>query len=190
MTTAFDKYSAGADSISGEGLLHLATDLGSTGPMDPTLLLLAWVLFSSQQWEISREEWLLSWSLQGLYDLPDIQKHLKTWKNNTLEDKTAPLFKNFYQFVFEYLKVPKTSHMEKSEALVAWKIVGVDQQWGLFGQWEAYLEGHASKIVSRDTWNMLIRFIEKMGTLLENYDENDSWPLFIDEFVKHVKGNL
>jgi len=33
---------------------------------------------------------------------------------------------------------------------------------------------------------MLVRFIEKMGTNVQNYDENDSWPLMLDEFVKEV----
>jgi len=170
--------------ISGEGLLNLATDLGSAGPLDPTLLILAWVLFSSGQWEFTQAEWFTSWGLQGFFSFSEVKSAMDKWRNDV--QKNEEIFRNFYQFVFEYLKQPKTTNIDKHEALIAWKMVGIDKRWGIFDKWEKFWEENTAKVVTKDTWYMLVRFIEKMGTNVENYDENDSWPLMLDEFVKEV----
>jgi len=178
------KNEEGEEVIAGQGLIHLATDLGSTGPLDPTLLILAWVLFSSRQWEFTKSEWLCSWSVQSVFSFDGIKLSMEKWR--LLLKENEEIFRNFYQFVFEYLKQPKTTNIEKNEAIAAWKIVGIDKRWGIFDKWEKFWEENSAKVVTKDTWNMLVRFIEKMGTNVQNYDENDSWPLMLDEFVKEV----
>jgi len=43
---------------------------------------------------------------------------------------------------------------------MAWKMVGMDKRWGLWEKWWMETENH--KGVSKDTWIMLILFIEKL----------------------------
>jgi len=180
-------YTEAEEVIGGEKLVQFAQDMGSTGPLDPTLLIIAWVLFSSRQWQFLKEEWLSSWALQGVFTLNRIKEAVEQWRN--LINTNDEIWKNFYQFVFDYLKsTPKSTNIEKQEALVAWHIVGIDKRWELFDKWEKYWNENPAKLVSKDVWNMLIRFIDKIGTNLNNYDENDSWPLAIDEFVRTNKG--
>jgi len=179
----FRMYSDSGDVIAGEKLLQFAQDMGSTGPLDPTLLLIAWLLFSSRQWQFTKEEWLTGWTLQKTYTLDQLKETVDLWRN--LIQTNDELWKSFYQFVFEYLKAsPKSNNIDKQEALVAWQIVGIKKRWELYEKWEKYWNENNSKVVSKDVWNMLIRFIDKIGVNLGNYDDNDSWPLAIDEFVR------
>jgi len=121
---------------------------------------------------------------KGFFSFADVKVAMEKWKNYISTNEE--IFRNFYQFVFEYLKQHKTTNIDKHEALIAWKIVGIDKRWGIFEKWEKFWEENPAKVVTKDTWYMLVRFIEKMGTNVENYDENDSWPLMLDEFVKEV----
>jgi len=169
--------------IAGEKLVLFAQDMGSTGPLDPTLLIIAWLFFSSRQWQFLKSEWLCSWTLQGVFTLNRIKEAVDHWR--TLINTQDDIWKSFYQFIFDYLKSsPKSNNIDKQEALVAWHIVGIDKRWELWEKWEKFWNESPSKLVSKDVWNMLIRFIDKIGTNLKNYDENDSWPLAIDEFVR------
>jgi len=105
------KNESGEDVIGGENLIRFATDLGSTGPLDPTPLILAWIHFSSRQWEFTKSEFLCSWSLQSVFSLDGIKSSVEKWR--MLINGNEEVFRNFYQFVFEYLKQLKKRRILK-----------------------------------------------------------------------------
>jgi len=70
---------------------------------------------------------------------------------------------------------------------MAWRLCGIDRKWGLFTEWENYWRNSSIKGVNRDTWNMLLAFIEAIGDDLGNYDVNDCWPTVFDDFVEKLK---
>lgn len=41
--------------------------------------------------------------------------------------------------------------------------------------------------VSKDTWNMLLDFLEEIGGDVNNFEEDGPWPVIIDEFVAWEK---
>eukprot|EP01125_Pyxidicula_operculata_P021783 TRINITY_DN8635_c0_g1_i1.p1 TRINITY_DN8635_c0_g1~~TRINITY_DN8635_c0_g1_i1.p1 ORF type:complete len:397 (+),score=80.67 TRINITY_DN8635_c0_g1_i1:15-1205(+) len=180
----FDTYMAkgqGENIIKGAGTLQLAEDLGSSGPMDPLIIILAWKFRSATAWEFDKEEWLSTWCLAGAYTLEDMKNTVQKWRSEL--DKEKDVFANFYSFVFDYLKQEKATAIEKNEALLAWKMLGIDKKWGLFDKWETWWKENNHKGVAKDIWVMLIRFIEKLGSNIDNYDESDCWPTAIDDFV-------
>jgi len=70
---------------------------------------------------------------------------------------------------------------------MAWKTCGFSEKWSLFPKWEQFLKKTGLKGVNKDTWMMLLTFVENLGENLDNYDENDCWPTAIDDFVTELK---
>jgi len=189
MESVFDSYKSKDDpdtneeAIKGPGLLVLLNDLGSTGPLDPTVSILAWKFQSRKQWEFNKIEWMTTWTLAGASTLPEMKNILNKWR---AELNDPNIYRNFYNFVFDYLKTDRATVIDKLEALTAWKIVGLDQKWSLFGKWEEWWPNNSHKVVSKDVWSMLLRFIEQVGNDPKNYNEDGCWPTAIDDFVLEV----
>lgn len=64
---------------------------------------------------------------------------------------------------------------------MAWRMLGMDKKWKLWDKWEAWWKDNDLKGVSKDTWNMLIFFIEKLGDDVSNYNEDGK--IFIVQFT-------
>jgi len=171
------------DVIKGVGFIELLNDLGSSGSLDPLVFILAWKFQSRTQWELSKIEWMSIWALAGASNLADMKTMINKWRS---ELKDPNIYRNFYSFVFDYLKTERATVMDKVEAITAWKIVGIDQKWSLFGKWEEWWTKNPTKVISKDVWLMLLRFIEQVGINSENYDPDGCWPTSIDDFVCEV----
>eukprot|EP01125_Pyxidicula_operculata_P000075 TRINITY_DN1010_c0_g1_i1.p1 TRINITY_DN1010_c0_g1~~TRINITY_DN1010_c0_g1_i1.p1 ORF type:complete len:369 (-),score=99.42 TRINITY_DN1010_c0_g1_i1:111-1217(-) len=172
------------ETIKAPGVLKLAMDMGSSGPTDPTILIIAWKLKCSKQWEISKDEWMVLWSLMGVGDIDEIKECVDEWR---AEIEDLSLFKSFYAFIFTYLKAPQATVLESTEALMAWRMCGLPEIWPLFDKWELFWKSTSIKGVNKDTWTMLVQFVETVGGDIDKYNETDCWPLAIDEFVEHLK---
>jgi len=195
LTAVFDKYHAigvklsesgnTGDHIKGLGIMQLSQDLGSKGDLDPLLLILAWKLGCKVVWEISKDEFITGFSLAGVSSFEQIKHKTEEWRK---EIKDENQFKTFYFFIFEYLKPEKATAMDKEEAMMAWKMLTMKDRWVLWDKWEKFLvDATEKKSITRDTWQMLITFIEQVGSKVENYDSMDCWPVYIDDFVEHLK---
>eukprot|EP01121_Diplochlamys_sp_Union-15-3_P000735 TRINITY_DN10611_c0_g2_i11.p1 TRINITY_DN10611_c0_g2~~TRINITY_DN10611_c0_g2_i11.p1 ORF type:complete len:254 (+),score=53.31 TRINITY_DN10611_c0_g2_i11:535-1296(+) len=190
----FEKYQAigtklsesgeSGDLIKGGGVLQLGQDIGSKGDDDPVLLILAWKLRAEVVWEFSRDEFVTGFAIQGVYSMSDLKKKVVEWKNDIKNDKDQ--FRSFYNFIFEYLKDPKATALEKEEALMAWGMLNLTSIWKLWPKWEEFLKKSPTKSVPRDTWQMLLTFIDQIGENVSSYDPMDCWPIIIDEFCEYV----
>lgn len=168
------------DSIHGQGVLTFQKNLGASDDEDPTLLLLAWKLKCETLWEISREEFMNGFTVYGCAAMDKIKYKIGEWKDE-LKDNTQ--FRNFYNFVFDYLKEDKKILLTE-DAIAAWKIVLKDgRKWGLFNDFVEFLNAENKKSISRDAWQQLWHFMNSYPTSLKDYDVNSSWPIIYDEFV-------
>jgi len=143
----FNKYAKkGKDEnvILGQGILALANDLGSTGVDDPLISLLMWRLRPKKPaaWEINKQEWMCTWALQGAQNFTDLQDALVNWRES-IEDSFV--YKNYYIFLYDYLKPSNATVLSVEEALAAWKFVGINKRWDLFDKWCKYWETDAPK---------------------------------------------
>jgi hypothetical protein len=173
--------------IKGAGTLALVEALGGnpSDPTDLTIMILACKLHSSTQWEFHYDEWMSTWARFGAFNLKDMTAQMIKWKE---ELKSDGPFKSLYAFTFEYLKQDKATALEKNEALMSWKMLGIDKKWKNWADWEKYWKTTDLKGVSKDTWLMLLVFIEKHANGVGNYSEDDMWPTAIDDFVvDHLK---
>jgi len=68
--------------------------------------------------------------------------------------------------------------------LAAWGMIAMADKWKLWSKWEEFLKtADERKAVTRDTWQMLLQFIDQIGDDVKNYDPNDCWPTTLDDFV-------
>jgi DCN1-like protein 1/2 len=70
-------------------------------------------------------------------------------------------------------------------------MIGVNSTWSLWGSWDKFLQQDSKKGISRDTWMMLLSFMETVPTAdkVGEIDPFDAWPILIDEFVDYLKEN-
>eukprot|EP01118_Nematostelium_gracile_P009876 TRINITY_DN3344_c0_g2_i1.p1 TRINITY_DN3344_c0_g2~~TRINITY_DN3344_c0_g2_i1.p1 ORF type:complete len:505 (+),score=156.68 TRINITY_DN3344_c0_g2_i1:331-1845(+) len=168
------------DSIHGEGMQAFAKDLGVEEEDDPTILILAWKLRTETLWEISRDEFLLGFTVNGCATIDKIKAKAKEWHEDIRKKEMD--FKHFYNFVFDYLKEDKKI-LAIDESLVAWNIVLKDRKWPLWADFEEFLKDQDKKSISRDAWQQLWHFMKTYPKDLKEYDPMSSWPIIYDEFV-------
>jgi len=186
----FDKYRAiyhkeseeTDDLIKGDGLAKYSQDLGIVDDKDPSLLVIAWKLNTvhGKCWELTREEFL-GWAIHSCWNLDTMKKKAASWRD---EIKNAAKFRQFYNFVFDYLKEDKKV-IGVEEAATLWEILGIDTRWPLYVKWHDYIK--AKKSVSRDAWRLFLNFVEQYPKDVSAYDADGCWPSVIDEFVDHVR---
>jgi len=170
--------------IRGVGFLKYADDLGVKNfEEDSLLLLICWKLQVNQQhvWEISKEEFL-NWNNFKCLSLDDMKRAGLEWKNEIKKDQNK--FRNFYFFVFDYLRGDKKV-LAIEEVVAAWEMLGMKERWPLFGDWVQFLKG--KQAVSRDEWRQLYTFVQKCNKDFSSYSAEDVWPSKFDEFVTWIK---
>jgi len=171
------------DLIKGEAMLQYGQDLGITDDKDPMLLVVAWKLNvnHNKTWEFTREEFVGGWSIHGCYNLDTMKKKCKEWKD---ELKNSQKFKQFYNYVFDYLREDKKI-LAMEEAVTVWDMLGFYDRWPMMGKWVQYLQD--KKAVSKDTWKLFLNFTEQYPKDVSNYDPDGCWPSMIDEFVERIQ---
>jgi len=169
------------ESIHGSGLLEFQKDLGFTDDDDPVLLLVAYKLKTETVWEISREEFMNGFTVSGCATIEQIKSKVRAWKDE-LKTKDKE-FKQFYNFVFDYLKEDKKI-LILEEAITAWNLILKDRKWGLYNEFLDFLKAEDKKSISRDAWQQLWHFMGTYPSTLKDYDVNSSWPIIFDEFVE------
>jgi len=61
------------------------------------------------------------------------------------------------------------------------------KRWPLWNDWLSFLETKGHKQLAKDEWTQLFNFIVKYPKGLENYEDQDPWPIIIDSFVQFVE---
>jgi hypothetical protein len=72
-------------------------------------------------------------------------------------------------------------------AVAMWKLLLLPY-YPLVDSWTTFLEVKDKKHdISKDTWNMLLDFLEEIQGDVSNYEADGPWPVIIDEFVEYEK---
>ncbi|VDB88688.1 unnamed protein product, partial [Peniophora sp. CBMAI 1063] len=101
-----------------------------------------------------------------------------------------------YNYTFTYVLPPGARSLGLETALAFWGILlpvaratgAWDAQYDLW--WAEFLEGRGVKGVSKDTWSMFLEFVKSIDAGFENYDETESWPSTIDDFVAYARERI
>lgn len=177
------------DKISIEGVENLLHDL-ELEPDSILVLILAWRCQAARQCEFTRKEFY-----KGLKDLKcdpiDGIDKLKVCLLRTEQEiyNNYSLFKELYQFTFNYAKNPLQKSLDLEPAIAYWNIL-FKNRFKFLNLWIEFLTKNHKKAITRDTWNLLMDFSIIIDDKMSNYDEEGAWPVLIDEFVEYARGRL
>jgi len=154
------------DSIHGTGLLQFQEDVGITDVEEGSLII-AYKLKLEKLWEISRNEFINEWLVNGCSSIEKIALKIKTWREQIHNDQQQ--FRQFYYFVFDYLREGKKV-LVTEEAIAAWLLLLRTKQWTLFDDFIKFLQTENKKSISRDSWQQLWHFIQCYPNDVKQYD--------------------
>lgn len=177
----FEKYSSGTDSgIGPEGVEALCCDLG-LDPADRKVLLLAWKMGAQRMGFFSCHEFERGFRSLKATSLDKLKKALPLVEE---ELKDPDIFQDFLEFAFKFcLTEPRQ------------KIIDVDtavQMLNLTLKGSPHLEPFLEflqaqtdyKTINLDQWQGFGRFVHEVKPDCSNYDENQAWPLLMDNYVE------
>lgn len=110
---------------------------------------------------------------------------VERWKKDISNNEDN--YQSFYAFVFDYLRAQEgdnKSSLGKDDAIMAWELLGMKKRFHFYPQWCKFWQENDRLGVPRDTWILLLKFIDKIGKDVKNYNEDDCWPIVFDDFVQ------
>ncbi|KAG8989591.1 hypothetical protein FRB90_002169 [Tulasnella sp. 427] len=93
-------------------------------------------------------------------------------------------FRDFYVFCFNLMKKAEARVMEMELATATWSVV-LQPKYPIIEQLLAFIADHPSyKAVNKDLWTMTLEFCLSLeDRSLAEWNEDESWPSMLDEFV-------
>lgn len=183
----FDEFRDESDSIEVNGIMKFAEALGIDPETDPVILVLAEVMKAKQMLHFSRDEFRLGMKTLNVDSTSSLKKILPKLRES-IKDKRK--FKNFYIFLYGYALDFGQKVMTKDMAIGLWKLL-FPEKFALFPRWIDYFERTHKHGVSKDLWTQFLVFSELPGISDGDYtafDQIESWPLVLDEFVSSLRG--
>eukprot|EP00096_Caligus_rogercresseyi_P006562 TRINITY_DN230_c0_g1_i2.p1 TRINITY_DN230_c0_g1~~TRINITY_DN230_c0_g1_i2.p1 ORF type:complete len:290 (+),score=68.93 TRINITY_DN230_c0_g1_i2:119-988(+) len=165
-----------------DGVVRLLEDL-QLDPGSRLVLLLAWKLRAAQQCEFSKEEFTNGMICLGCDSIDKLKHKLPSLEKEILD---PTVFKDFYQFTFNYAKNSRQKGLDLDLALAYWNIV-LEGRFKFLDIWSKFLKENHKRSIPKDTWNLLLDFATTVNEDLTNYDEEGAWPVLIDDFVEYAR---
>jgi DCN1-like protein 1/2 len=76
---------------------------------------------------------------------------------------------------------------EQESAIGLWNLL-LEGRFPLLQQWCQFIQEQYHHSISKDTWALLLDFIDSPGCRdLSQHDESEPWPVIIDEFVAFLR---
>jgi hypothetical protein len=100
------------------------------------------------------------------------------------------VMKGLYRFSYEYARSINESPGQRTidtDMAMAMLNILLKSRWALLPRFLEHLQSKKVKVINRDQWNSLFEFSNTILPDMSNYDENDAWPLLLDEFVEDVR---
>ncbi|OQR84745.1 hypothetical protein ACHHYP_12993 [Achlya hypogyna] len=179
----FDTYADidDPDCILDDGILKFCEDIGIDA-QDIVVLVIAWKMKAATMCTFTKKEFMHGMKELGCESAEQLKKKLPSLRA-LLDDPTS--FKPFYSFCFMYSKDQGQKSLGKEMAIAMWELILVDR-FPKAKDWVTFLEKHPSHGVTRDTWDLFYDFMLKVEASYDAYDENEAWPVLIDDFMTHI----
>ena len=116
----------------------------------------------------------------------DSIEKLKTKCKNFKDELEDPnSFKQFYQFLFRYVKEEGSRNLSVEEATMLWEL-SLSNRFKKLNEWLEFIKKE-NKPITKDLWNQFLFFVRTVKDDFSDYDPDDAWPLMIDDFVESMK---
>lgn len=170
---------AGPDEVVGpEGMEKFCEDIG-VEPENILMLVLAWKLEAASMGFFTKEEWLRGMTSLQCDGTERLQNKFDFLRSH-LNDSSS--FEHIYKYAFDFAreKDQRVLDMATAKSMLA---LLLGKRWPLFSAFEQYLEESKYPVMTKDQWYNILDFSRTIRADLSNYDEDDAWPVLLDEFV-------
>ncbi|KAI9906461.1 hypothetical protein PsorP6_004713 [Peronosclerospora sorghi] len=171
------------DIINEEGILKFCDDIG-VDPQDIVVLVIAWKMQANDMCAFTRKEWQRGMEEMNCDSIAKLKAKLPQLHEAIASESE---FKKFYSFCFSFSKEPGQKSLSIDIAVAMWELLLPTRFEKLTGSWLKFLaEKKPVKGVTRDTWDLLYDFFVKMQESNAGYDENEAWPVLIDDYMAWI----
>ncbi|CAB0032398.1 unnamed protein product [Trichogramma brassicae] len=171
--------------ITVDGIMKFLDDL-KLAPDSKLVLIIAWKFRADTQCEFTKEEFVTGMTILGCDTIDKLKAKLPSLEDELRE---AYVFKQFYNFTFNYAKNPGQKSLDLEMAIAYWNIVLKDK-FIFLDLWCKFLQEHHKRSISKDTWSLLLDFSLMINSTMSNYDEEGAWPVLIDDFVEWAQPQI
>eukprot|EP01102_Stenamoeba_stenopodia_P018997 TRINITY_DN7058_c0_g1_i1.p1 TRINITY_DN7058_c0_g1~~TRINITY_DN7058_c0_g1_i1.p1 ORF type:complete len:250 (+),score=59.85 TRINITY_DN7058_c0_g1_i1:168-917(+) len=177
---AFDQFKDESGTVSGENLEKFAQAIGVNAD-DIILFAFAWKCNAKQLGEFTETEFVEGFTKLRVDSIQKLRDQVPTLREDLKKDA---VFKEFYSFMFDYIKERDQKSLGFEVAYELWPMLLKDK-FAYLDQWLAFLkQNYSHRSIARDTWMQLLEFTKV--TDLNDYNFSGAWPVVIDEFVDHM----
>eukprot|EP00754_Rhynchopus_humris_P010504 Rhum_TRINITY_DN14159_c24_g1::Rhum_TRINITY_DN14159_c24_g1_i1::g.71282::m.71282/K17822/DCUN1D1_2; DCN1-like protein 1/2 len=194
MEAFFEKHRKQSDSddpcIQGQGLISLLDDL-EVSIDDDSLLLLACNIQAAEPFKLGHTEFIKGLQSLEVDSISALKKAIVKWRRALATDRRC--FKYFYWFVFDWTREENSRVLQNDAAIESWTVLlkGKAQELNFpLDKWCEFVATRHKKAISKDAWKSLLDFMLSTKPDMSNYDEDEGWPVLMDEFVEWVKPQL
>ncbi|GBG26548.1 Defective in cullin neddylation protein 1 [Hondaea fermentalgiana] len=167
-----------------DGIVKFCQDL-EVSPEDIVLVVISKYFGAANMLVYTKEEFVRGMQAMGVDTLDKLKQKIPDLRAELKDDE---LFKEIYFFAFGWACPPGQKSMQTETAVALWKLL-LPERFELLDTWTKYIEQNRKHAISRDEWQLLLQFAKATDKDLNGYDENEAWPVLIDEFAEYVKNN-
>ncbi|RKP21900.1 DUF298-domain-containing protein, partial [Rozella allomycis CSF55] len=172
------------DAILADGIEKYCNDL-EIDPMDVVMIVFSYNIHAQKMCEFKREDFLRFWSEKGCETIEQMKEAFPAMRRQ-LENQSD--FEGIYKFSFDFGREEGQKSLSLDMALALWELL-LPNKFIWLEHWCTFVRENHKKSISRDSWNLLLDFIETIDKDLSNYDPMGAWPVIIDEFTEYLKLN-
>ncbi|KAG5182380.1 Cullin binding-domain-containing protein [Tribonema minus] len=157
--------------------------MGIDPESDVSILVLCYKLKAQKPGQISQEEFVKGMTELRVDSVERLKQVLPSLDPGFMGQYE---FRDFYRFVFTFSREGTKKTVEKDIVCALLPLVLPDSTrgQGATSQFVEFLEATDSvKIVTQDQWNSFLEYAKSVGTDIDRYDTDSSWPLLLDDFV-------
>lgn len=177
------------DEINENGIERLCGDLG-IDVMDVAILLLAWKMEAAANCTFQRSEWEVGMTSLGCDSIDALRAALPALRANTYGNTRE--FESLYTFCHGFNCEQGQKGLEVEAAAGLWGVLLCAESAGegrfpLAQLLVTFVEEKHKHSISRDTWCLALDFLTTVDASLAGFDEEDAWPVLLDDFVVWCK---